>query len=315
VLAAALISVGSSPRGAQAAVPVPLPAPVILGIGDQKASLFTDPRFTGLGVRYVRRVVAWDALDVGWQRAELDAWMNAAHAAGVEPLIAFTRSRRPRFEHFLPTPDRLAQTFRKFRRRYRWVRVFTPWNEENHGSQPTFAHPRVAARYYQVMHARCPRCTILAADVLDTPNLVPWLRAFLRQLPTAPKLWGLHNYVDANKFRTTGTRAMLATVPGEIWFTEVGGIVRRVSRRTGARQTDLGESPRHAAQATRWLFHLLRLSPRIRRVYVYQWSAQRGPDERWDSALIAPNGRPRPAFWILRDELRRQRKLGLIAPG
>ena len=44
-----------------------------------------------------------------------------------------------------------------------------------------------------------------------------------------------------------------------------------MSRRTGARQTDLGESPRHAAQATRWLFHLLRLSPRIRRVYVYQW--------------------------------------------
>jgi len=309
VLAAALAGAGSTAGAATGSAP----APVILGIGDQKATLFTDPHFTGLGVRYVRRVVAWDALDIGWQRAELDAWMNAAHAAGVEPLIAFTRSRRARFEHLLPTPERLARTFRKFRRRYRWVRVFTPWNEENHGSQPTFTHPRVAARYYQVMHARCPRCTILAADVLDTPNLVPWLRAFLHALPEAPRLWGLHNYVDANKFRTTGTRAMLATVPGQIWFTEVGGIVSRVSRRTGARQTDLGESPRHAAQATRWLFHLLRLSPRIRRVYVYQWSAQRGPNERWDSGLIAPNGRPRPAFWILRDELRRQRKLGLIA--
>ena len=40
-------------------------------------------------------------------------------------------------------------------------------------------------------------------------------------------IWGLHNYIDANRFRTTGTRSLLRAVPGEVWFTETGGLVVR----------------------------------------------------------------------------------------
>jgi hypothetical protein len=146
-----------------------------VGIGDQKALMFGDPRFAELGIDYVRRVVPWDALDVGWQRRELDAWMQAARTAGTQPLIAFGKSRRPRFAGFLPKPQRFARTFRKFRRRYPWVRLFTPWNEANQCGEPTCRHPRMAAIYYNEMRARCASCTIVAADVLDSPNMVSWL--------------------------------------------------------------------------------------------------------------------------------------------
>jgi hypothetical protein len=279
---------------------------LVVGVGDQKAEMFGDARFERLEIKHVRRAVPWDALNIAWQRQELDAWMSAAHAAGAKPLIAFTRSRRPALKRFLPSTERLMHTFRRFRRRYRWVTDYTPWNEANHCSQPTCLHPRAVARYYDMMVARCPRCTIVAADVLDVPNMVPWLREFQRSVHHEPRVWGLHNYLDANKFRTTGTRAMLATVTGEIWFTEVGGIVSRRFRNPGPiRATD---SVTHAADAIRWLFRVAQLSPRIRRVYVYHWNGERGPGVRWDSGLIGADGRPRPAYWVLKRELRSLRK-------
>ena len=59
----------------------------------------------------------------------------------------------------------------------------------------------------------------------------------------------LHNYIDANRLRTIGTRRLLEG--GEaIWFTETGGIVSRTNRR----KVTFPESPRHAATATRFLF-------------------------------------------------------------
>jgi polysaccharide biosynthesis protein PslG len=250
-------------------------------------------------------VVALSSLNIRWQRVELDGWMDAARAAGAEPLVTFTRSRRARFARFLPTPVRLGRTFRKFRRRYPWVRVFTPWNEANHCSQPTCHRPRMAARYYRVMRAQCRRCTIVAADVLDAPNMVHWLREFRRELGYWPRLWGLHNYLDVNRFRSKGTRALLATVPGRIWFTEVGGIVSRRSR-SGSARIRLNESAAHAARATRWLFRLARSSSRIRRVYLYHWNGARGANQYWDSGLIAPNGKPRPAFWVVKREMGRR---------
>ena len=65
----------------------------------------------------------------------------------------------------------------------------------------------------------------MAADMLDTSNMAPYLRAFLRYAKGSPRLWGLHNYQDVNR-RAAGTRADAALVPGEVWLTETGGIVK-----------------------------------------------------------------------------------------
>ena len=58
---------------------------------------------------------------------------------------------------------------------------------------------------------------------------------------------------------------------------------------------------------------LVRVDPRIKRVYLYHWNDQPGP-RTWDSALVASNGQARPAYDVLRDRLRRLRISGHLAP-
>jgi hypothetical protein len=59
------------------------------------------------------------------------------------------------------------------------------------------------------------------------------------------------------------------------------------------------ESPQHAALATRWVFdRLVPLSSRIERVYLYDWNAST-PYDTWDSALVGPDGKSRPAMRVL----------------
>ena len=291
-----------------AALAVAAPAHALtIGIADQKPDMFSDPRFLAAGFQFARRAVPWDALSSPTQTAELDAWMAGARSAGVDPLISFTHSSSNR--RLLPTPERLLYEFRRFRLRYPWVKEFASWNEANHCGQPTCHRPELVAAYWRKLHRECPQCRILAAEVLDMPNMVSWVKAFRRAARVEPRYWGLHNYVDANRLRTSGTRRLLkATGRALIWFTETGGIVSRVNRR----KVTFPESAEHAAKATRWLFDdLVTLSRRITRVYIYHWNSEPGP-KTWDSALIGPTGKPRPAYRVLQRVLLQQaaRKLG-----
>lgn len=278
-----------------AALAVAAPASALtIGIADQKPDMFSDPRFQDSGIQFARRAVAWDALTSPGQTAALDEWMNAARAAHVDPLVSFTHSSLDRRQ--LPTPERLLYEFRRFRARYPWVTEFATWNEANHCGEPTCHRPELVAAYWRKLRIACPRCTILGAEVLDMPNMTSWVKAFRRVSKVQPRYWGLHNYIDANRLRTSGTKRLLkATGSALIWFTETGGIVSRVNRR----KVTFPESASHAAIATRFVFDkLVPLSPRNTRVYLYHWNSEPGP-KTWDSALIGPGGKPRPAFRVL----------------
>ena len=189
-------------------------------------------------------------------------------------------------------------------KRYPWVKSMSAWNEANHSSQPTWRRPKRAAQYYNIMRQECAGCRIVAADVLDSSNMLPWLATFKRYA-RSPRIWGLHSYQDSNHFRplnATGTRQLLRAVKGEVWLTEAGGIVRFGTRYRGGRR---GE--RRAARAVKHTFDVARSSSRIKRVYLYHWDA----DPKfitWDSAFVAANGRARPSLDVLRKELNRQRK-------
>jgi hypothetical protein len=292
-LAAALVAAAASAGGA-------MPARALtVGIADNKPDMFADPRFAAAGIRIARLSVGWDALSTPWQLAELDAWLGAAQAAGVEPLVSFGHSRTDR--RSLPTPERFLFEFRRFRARYPWVRDFATWNEANHCGEPTCHRARLVAAYYRKLRRECPACRILAAEVLDQPNMVRWVRDFRRAAHQEPRYWGLHNYIDANRGRIRGTRRLLRAVKGLVWFTETGGIVARRNRH----KVTFPESARHAAAATRFLFRrLVPLSRRATRVYVYQWNAG-PPPQTWDSALVGRTGRARPALRVLTRVLRR----------
>ena len=64
------------------------------------------------------------------------------------------------------------------------------------------------------MRASCRGCTIVAADLLDSSNIRRYIAAFLKKAKGKPRLWGLHNYTDTNRFRSRGTNALLQTVKG-----------------------------------------------------------------------------------------------------
>ena len=53
----------------------------------------------------------------------------------------------------------------------------------------------------------------MAADVLDTSNMSRCLKRFRRYAKGSPRLWGLHNYGDVNRRRTSFTKACCAPSP------------------------------------------------------------------------------------------------------
>jgi hypothetical protein len=281
-----------------------------VGISEQSPAMFASTAWQSLGLKRVRYIVAWDWHRTG-QQAEVAAFMNAARARGQDVLVTFathrgcfdgrrySRSRACR----APSARAYRRSVRTFDDRYPWVRTYSTWNEVNHISQPTFTRPRLAARYYRILRreSRRRRFRVMAADVLDTSNMRGYLRSFRRHAPGRPRLWGLHNYQDVNRLTSADTRLMLETVPGQVWLTETGGIVK------------FGDSPQfrysesRSANRTRWMFRLAGrydskrrgMRSRITRLFVYRWFGE-PPGARLDAGLVDPDGTPRPAFSVLR---------------
>lgn len=283
---------------------------LIVGLADQQAASFADARLTALPVRHARLTVSWDALDYRWQRTEIDDWMRATRAAGMRVVVTFGHSRTRPFS--LPPTREYQRRARAFMRRYRAVREYSPWNEPNVAVLPQNYDPRRIAAYYRALRLLCPRCRVLGADVVDQSSLDRWMRSYLRVFAPsrAPRLWGLHNYVDVNSTSRWGTRTMLRLAPGEIWFTETGALIRH-SKPIATDQPDRRElirtGSRRAVAATKRVFTLARTSPRITRVYIYHWRADGRTN--WDSALVAANGTLRPSF----DVFARQAQLAVEA--
>jgi hypothetical protein len=289
-LLAAVLALGLLPAGAAAAT-----RPLI-GVGEQKPALFDDPNWKRLHAPAVRLVVSWDALWVPWELADVDAYMAAAKKARARVLVTFGHSRVEGHEDELPSPATWRKLFRQFRARYPQIREFQAWNEGNHGTQPTSRNPRRAARLYDVMVSACRGCTISAPSVLDAPNMLGWIKRFKASARRPIRIWSLHNYLDANRGRSIGTRKLLRNTRGQVWFTETGGIVERwVSGRRMRNYTE-----RNAAKAVRNVFTLAKLSPRVKRVYFYNWTPPTEPKPRWDSALIGLDGQPRAAYEVIR---------------
>jgi hypothetical protein len=273
---------------------------VLVGIGEQHPFMFSDPRFSRLNIRHVRLNIGWDAIDSPQERRQIDAWMRAARSDGAIPLVTFDESHRAGRNRILPSVHDFLREFRLFRKRYPWVHEYGTWNEANLCTEPTCLHiERVVAYWRALVHA-CPACKILAAEVLDVPSAAAWVSRFIHIARVQPRYWGLHNYLGANRLDPASTLAVINAIRGEVWFTEIAGLVHR----RGISQHKFPENARHAATVTRYLLTQLSfISPRIARVYLYEWNAASRRDA-WDSALIGPDGRPRPAYYVLYDALR-----------
>ena len=281
----------------------PTPASAVtVGIGDNGPTMFDDPNYQLLGTTISRKIVPWDFYQHQWEIDQLDLWVAGATRQGVQPLIAFNHSNVTRRK--LPSVGQYRQSLRTLLARYPGIKTVSPWNEANHVTQPTYKNPKRAAQYYNATRSICKGCRIVAADVLDQKNMLPWLAKF-RKTAKQPKLWGLHSYADANKnvpFKRSQLKKLLGAVPGRVWLTEVGGLV--------AFKTAYGYNEARAARATSNTFKLARANKRVERIYFYSWyGTSEGPPiarpYKWDSGLVNSAGVPRPAYYRLKAILRK----------
>jgi hypothetical protein len=280
----------------------------VVGLGDQNAAVFTNPYFQQLGVKRTRLITQYDS--VFHERAQLDAWLAAARAARMEVVVAFNPPATmtcPNLGHNhscrLVSSGSYKAAFRAFRRRYPWVRIFQPWNEVNNLTQPTAHFPAALVTYYKIVRQYCRGCTVLGADIQDIPNMVPYTKQLLADFRRAhvatPRLWGVHNYSDTNRFvpdRNSSMRKLVKLLPGKLWITETGGLFRFQPQ--NSRQTfrpDLNRQKRAMAAIFKQADRYRR---KIDRVYLYQWFAS-SPLNRWDSAILDVHGLPRPVFDVL----------------
>jgi hypothetical protein len=296
LLIAALLALGLA---------APASAKLTVGIGEQNPAFFGDKRWQDLDAPHVRYVLSWDAIrNKSWELQQLHDYMGAARATGARVLITFGHSRRKNRELKAPSRLQFIREFRALRRMYPELRTFQTWNEGNHGTQPIFKKPGLAARYYDSMRRTCPECTISAPSVLDAPNMTAWITKFKKEARYPVRIWSIHNHIDANRHRTSGTRELLRITRGKIWFSETGGIVNRwIGSRRVTRYNQ-----KNAVRAIKNVFKLAKLNKkRITRIYLYHWMA---PDERrprWDSALVGRKGETRPSLRTFRAQLRRIR--------
>lgn len=272
----------------------------IVGVGDNNWPMFSDPNHQALNTKISRLIIPYDFYRDPVELHRTTLWLEGARNHGIEPLVSLQRSEK--YPTKLPSVSEFSESIKFLLANYPWVNSISPWNEANHKSQPTVKNPRRAAEYYNVTRLLCSNCKIVAADVLDQTNLTKWLKTFKRYA-RKPQIWGLHAYTDANqnkKWSKSQTKKFLKSTKGEVWMTEVGGIVAFDRRYPFV--------PDKAASALRRTLDMGFKDKRISRIYLYCWygtllDASSGPPFRWDSGIVGPDGLPRAGYTVLKDWL------------
>jgi hypothetical protein len=282
-------------------------ASYLTGIGDQETEMFSNRLWQQLHTKIARYIAPYDTAVRPYSLMLAQRWIAAAEAQHQQVLVAFYHSEYTPTK--MPSVAAYTKDVQKFVKLFPRVTQYQAWNETNRGTvvesvkgkrhvalvSPT---PTQSAQYYKALRAVCKGCTITGLDILDGPVIAPSLRyvaEFKRALAhlrvPLPHLWGFHNYSDTNRFSSSRTHAILAAVPGEVWLTETGGIVKF----GGAFPNVKGSGLSRAAKALSYMFHLAASNSRIKRLYVFQWSGARG-SARFDAGLMDPHYNPRPGY-------------------
>lgn len=276
----------------------------IVGIGEQNSQAASSPLFLQLGVKHVRVTVPWDAaIRPGFAQDASDAMMQTLTLQGIEPLVVIGNSR---YRGGMPTS---VSTYRKavaaLVARYPQAPYWSPTNEPNlfRGKR---GDPRLAANFTKALAASCrkPSCTVTSPTVIDANNLASWTQRYRSALSPSlrPKIWLLHNYIDANNFHVRATaKFMRLTRSNQVWLAETGGLIRGKGKNSR-------KWPKGFNQQIK-VFRFLtgpyaKRYPNVRRIYIYQW--QSSPTANWDSGIVNYNGTPRPVYQLIKNYLAAQ---------
>jgi hypothetical protein len=308
LLALAPSAIGSSDPRAHAA------ASYITGIGDEQPEMFGNPMWQRLHTKIVRYIAPYDAAVrvPSLNRAKL--WIHEAEAHHQQVLVAFYHSEYTPTR--MPSVAVYQRDVAKFVKLFPHVRQYQSWDEANRGNVPHyFSSPSAtaAARYYQALIRVCRGCTVIGLDVLDAENISPTLRyitEFKKEIgklrTVMPKIWGLHNYSDINRLQSWRTRDLVRALGGQVWLTETGGIVQF----GGAFPNKHGSGLTRAAKVLGYMFRVAASQPRIKRLYVYDWTGG-VTSTRFDAGLMNAHDQPRAGYVVVCKALHARKCTGI----
>ncbi len=272
-----------------------------IGISDQGASTFASPLFPALKSKYARYVLPYDFRKDAVQLAKWNGWHAGAIAAHQRILVSFEHSRTSTSSaRKLPSVAAYTKEIKAFKKAYPDVRDISVWNEVNRKvraggeGQPTAGvkNAKRAAQYFDASRKvfTGSKYKIVALDVLDEDNpggAIAYIKAFKKSAKGTPKIWGLHNYSDTNRFSQTRTKKIIKAFgsKGEVWATETGGIVQLGSATSGSFPRDVTRANR----ALGCMFTIAKSNKRIKRLYVYNFLG--APEiQAFDAGLVEADG-------------------------
>jgi hypothetical protein len=277
------------------------------GIGDENASMFSNPLYGQLHTKIVRYIAPYDAVVHTPSRNLAITFIRAAEAAHEKILVSFYHSEYTPTR--LPSVATYQHDVQRFVRLFPHVKQYQSWDESNRGNiSHVLSSPsaEVAARYYQALIRVCHGCTVLGLDVLDAANIGPtleYISAFKSEIgrlrTVMPKIWGLHNYSDINRMQSWRTRALVSALGGQVWLTETGGLVQF----GGAYPNRNGAGLTRAAKVIKYMFAVAASQPKIKRLYIYNWTGGNSRT-RFDAGLMNARSQPRAGYVVVCRQLR-----------
>jgi hypothetical protein len=275
----------------------------LTGIGEESDDMFSSKLWGQLHTRIVRFIVPYDAVAHSYSLDQAKLWIHEAEAHRQQVLVAFYHSEYSPLR--LPSVAIYKRDVARFVKLFPHVRQYQSWDEANRGYIPHYlASPSAiaAAKYYQALIRVCHRCTVVGLDVLDQYNISGTLRyisEFKREIgklrTIMPRIWGLHNYSDVNRFQSWRTGDLIrAFGRGQVWLTETGGIVQF----GGAFPNRHGSGLTRAARVLGYMFAVAGSHARIKRLYIYDWLGGNS-HTRFDAGLMNAHSQPRPGYVVV----------------
>jgi hypothetical protein len=274
----------------------------LTGIGDEQATMFSNPLYTQLGTKIVRYIAPYDAVVHPYSLDKAILFIRDAEAQHEKVLVAFYHSEYTPTK--MPSVSTYQSDVKRFVKLFPHVKEYESWDESNRGDERgQFSSPSAvgAAEYYQALLRVCTGCTVVGLDVLDQADIAPTLayisefkREIYRLETVMPKIWGLHNYSDVNRLEGWRTSDIVRALGGQVWLTETGGIVKF----GGAFPNRNGSGITRAAKVLKFTFAMASDHPQIKRMYVYDWNGGTS-STRFDAGLTNAREQPREGYVVV----------------